>query len=373
MAAESGLESAGLTAGTPVDPVVTVAELVAAPVAEHVHDSHWDAVRAALRDAPNSFEFFQAVRLLERLLPERAQVGRHGDPAAEVVRFGVLPTLAFPASEIQDLVLSDTGARMKVNFMGLTGPLGVLPHAYTDLASDRLRNRDAALAEFLDIFHHRLISLFYQAWRKYRFSIAREEQSHDRLADHALDLIGLGLAGYRDRLPFPDEALAYRAGLLLPQPRGAAALEQLLRDFFDVPVEIVQFVGAWYPLARTDLCEVGGAEDDPASRLGYGAVAGDEIWDQQARVRVRLGPLTRAQYDSFLPKGSAHESICALLRFFSHDQFEFELQLVLEQGAVPGLRLGDDNQLGWSSWIASAPLQRNAEETILTLQHGAAP
>jgi type VI secretion system protein ImpH len=49
------------------------------------------------------------------------------------------------------------------------GPSGVLPYNYTELVIDRLRNKDRALAEFLDIFHHRMISLFYQAWEKYRF------------------------------------------------------------------------------------------------------------------------------------------------------------------------------------------------------------
>jgi type VI secretion system protein ImpH len=372
MAAESGLESAGLTPAQDGAPV-PVADLVSGTEAAALdHDERFDEILAALETQPNSFGFFQAVRLLERILPDRAHVGGFDDPAQETVRFGVLPTLAFPASEIQDLSIDKAGARMKVNFMGLTGPSGVLPHAYTEMVSERVRSKDAALADFLDLFHHRIISLFYQAWRKYRFTIAREEWAHDRLADHTLDLLGLGLGGYRDRLPFPDEALSFRAGLLLPQPRGAAALEQLLRDFFDVPVEIIQFVGAWYPLSRSDLCEVGGAEDDPAAQLGYGAVAGDEIWDQQARVRVRMGPLSRAQYDSLLPGGSGYVALSALVRFFSHDQFEFELQLVLERAAVGGLRLGADTKLGWSSWIATTEMQHDADETILTLQTGAA-
>ena len=373
MAAESGLESVGLSAGEPAQPAVNVADLAdSASLSPRPLDYRWVEIWEAMEAEPSSFGFFQAVRLLERMLPQRMPVGGY-DPAREVARFGVLPNLFFPASEIQELKLDETGARMKVNFLGLTGPSGVLPHPYTQLVADRLRAKDSALADFFDLFHHRILSLFYQAWRKYRFTIAREENSYDRQADHALDLIGLGLDGYRNRLPFPDEALTFRAGLLLPQPRGAAALQQLLRDFFDVPVEIIQFVGAWYPLSQTDLCEVGGPEDDPANQLGVGAVAGDEIWDQQARVRVRLGPLDRDHYDSFLPGGNGYVAIAALLRFFSHDQFEFELQLVLEHGAVPGLRLDGEGVLGWSSWIASTPLQHDADQTILTLQHGAAP
>jgi type VI secretion system protein ImpH len=328
----------------------------------------------ALRANPQAFEFFQAVRLLERLRSDRAAVGGFDDPEREVARFGVTSSLAFPAGEIQELKLeNDAPARMRVNFMGLTGPLGVLPHPYSLLVLDRLRARDTALADFLDVFHHRFISLFYQAWRKYRFAAAHEDGARDQLREHLLDLIGLGLDGYRGKMPFPDEVLIFRAGLLAPQPRGAVALAQLLEDFFCVDVEVQQFIGGWYPLARMDRCAIG-EDDEQANRLGFGAVAGDEIWDQQTRVRIRVGPLGREEYDSFLPGGAGHTEMAALLRFYSHDQFDFELQLVLTADAVPGVMLDgrDDARLGWSTWIRSEPRSRPADETILSIQHAAA-
>jgi type VI secretion system protein ImpH len=231
--------------------------------------------------------------------------------------------------------------------------------------------RDSALVDFLDLFHHRLISLFYQAWRKYRFTVAAEEHGPDGLRDHLLDLIGLGIDSSRNRLPLPDEALAFRAGLLIAQPRCASSLQQLLEDYFAASAEVEQFVGGWYTLAEPDRCAVG-ADDDPANTLGC-AVVGEEIWDAQARIRIRLGPLRRAQYDTFLPGGRGHRELAALLRFFSHDQFDVELQLVLAADDVPGVRLGDDSlQLGWSSWIRCAPRVRDGDETLLHLDHRAA-
>jgi type VI secretion system protein ImpH len=378
MAAESRLEGAGLTGGDatvgtvdldtlPPPPAVTAASTAADDARALLAD-----IERTLREQPHSFGFFQAVRLLERLYPDRAHVGGFDDPAREVVRFGVPPTLAFPASEIQELSLrDDEPCVMRVNFMGLTGPQGVLPHVYTLLAQERLRSRDRAVVEFLDLFHHRLISLFYQAWRKYRFTVAAEENGPDGLRDHLLDLIGLGIDSSRNRLPLPDDALAFRAGLLIAQPRSASSLQQLLEDFFEVGAEVEQFVGGWYTLAEPDRCAVG-EEDDPANELGA-AVVGEEIWDAQARIRVRLGPLRRAQYDTFLPGGRGHRELAALVRFFSHDQFDVELQLVLAADDVPGVRLGDDSlQLGWSSWIRCAPRVRDGDETLLHLDHRAA-
>lgn len=330
-------------------------------------------VERALREEPYSFSFFQAVRLLEKLNPERAPVGRFVDPDAEVARFSVPPSLAFPPSEIHALELDEAGAapaEMAVNFMGLTGPQGVLPYHYTLLVAERSRARDDTLRDFLDLFHHRMISLFYRAWEKHRFTVAYERGESDRLTEHLLDLVGVGLETLRGRLGVPDEALAFYAGLLSLPPRGAVALEQLIEDFFDVPASVEQFVGGWYPLPLRDQCALGDGAGASA-QLGLGAVAGDEIWDQQARVRIRLGPMPRARYEEFLPTGAAHERLRALVRFFGHDQFDFEVQLALSADEVPGLVLGADDgepqRLGWSTWIRTRPLERDADETVLAL------
>lgn len=328
------------------------------------------ALEESLREEPAVYGFFQAVHLLERLRPDRAAVGEFADPAEEAVRFSVNPSLAFPPSEIHSLDLPAEGvARMSVNFLGLTGPQGVLPHHYSLLVTERSRARDTALREFLDLFHHRLLSLFYQAWKKYRFTVSYENREPDRLTEHLLDLAGLGLEASRGFLPVADEALVFYLGLLAPQQRSAVALEQMLEDFFGVPVEVQQFVGAWYGVSDHDQCRLQ-EQDGPSGALGMGTVVGDEIWDPQSRVRLRLGPMRRAQYERFLPTGSAYELLRKLVRFFSHDQLEFELQLVLAGQDIPSCVLGDEGSLqplGWSTWIRTSAFATDAEDTILTL------
>ncbi len=325
-------------------------------------------LEAALSDEPTGFSFFQAVRLLERLAPDRVAVGHFGDPAQEAVRFSVPPSIAFPPSEIQALDVRSHGpAAMSVNFMGLTGPQGVLPLYYTLFVAERVRERDPAIKAFLDIFHHRMTSLFYRAWEKQRFAIAYERDRRDRVTEHLLDLVGLGAAAHQDKFPFRDESLLFYAGLLAPQPRSAAALRQMLEDYFRVPVVIEEFVGAWYPLSTGSQCAI---DDDGGGRLGMGAVAGDEIWDQQGRVRIKLGPMPRTAYDAFLPGGSAYEPLRALTRFFSDDQFGFEVQLVLAGEDVPACILGSEATpvpLGHCSWIRTMPFSHDADQTILTL------
>jgi type VI secretion system protein ImpH len=321
---------------------------------------------------PYRFDFFQAVRLLERIAPSRKPVGRFVKPDTEAVHFGAHPALAFPASQIQSLVKREGKPPfMEVNFMGLIGPLGLLPHAYTELAMERIRQKDTALRDFLDLFHHRMISLFYQAWEKYRFTIAYERGERDRFSQHLLDLIGLGTQGLQNRQEVADDSLIYYSGLFAMNARPAVALEQILSDYFEVPVEVEQFIGAWYPMEPDNQCHIG-EEGGNSEQLAWGAVAGDEIWDHQSRIRLRLGPLTFDQYRDFLPGGSARRALGAITRFFSRGEFDVEVQLVLKRAEVPACELNQDAeavpQLGWSTWMKSAPFHRDPDETVLLVE-----
>ncbi|HUG40007.1 MAG TPA: type VI secretion system baseplate subunit TssG [Longimicrobiales bacterium] len=330
------------------------------------------ALRERLARTPTAWEFFQAVRVLEDIFPERSPVGRFVDPESEAVRFTVPASLAFPPAEIDTVSMPDNGgpATMSVNVMGLIGPLGVLPHQYTLMVAEARRAREGAVAAFLDIFQHRALSLFYRAWRKHRFTVGYQQDGSDRLSEHLRDLVGVGLDSYRNRAGVRDETLVFYVGLLGRQQRSAVALEQLIEDFFDVPAAVQQFVGGLYPLQRHDRCELGD-DENPSNRLGGGSVVGDAVWDQQAGVRIRLGPLTRERYDDFLPSGRAYGPLRGLTRFFGHDQYEFEAQLVLDRDEVPPCVLTSDAEspqgLGWSTWIRSRPFTREPDETILKL------
>jgi type VI secretion system protein ImpH len=331
----------------------------------------WEEVEGLLRGTPYEFEFFQLVRLMEKLRPAAEPVGTFADPSKEVVRFTANPAVSFPASQIQRVDWApDKQPSVTINFMGLNGPSGVLPLYYSELINERLRAKDSAPRAFLDIFNHRIVSLFYQAWEKYRFPIAYERGERDRFTHHLLDLLGLGTPGLEDRQDIPDESLLYYAGLLSLQPRSAAALEQILEDYFEVPVEVEQFVGAWHALDPETQCRFDKA-NSYSEQLGFGAVVGDEIWDQQSGVRIRLGPLSFDRYLDFLPEGIAHKPIRALTRFFGGDGVDFELQLILKREETPRCELGEDGtaapRLGWTSWAASKPLGRDPADTVLPL------
>jgi type VI secretion system protein ImpH len=319
----------------------------------------------------HSFEFFQAVTLLQRLRDEMRPVGTFSSPGDEAVRFRVNQRLGFPASEIQKLdVKEGAPAEMTVNFMGMTGPMGVLPYTYSELILERARAKDYSLASFLDIFNHRAISMFYRAWQKFRFPVTYAAGGRDLFTQYLLDLVGLGTAGLRDRQEIEDEALLHYVSLVAMQARSAEALQQLLADYFEVPIEIQQFTGAWYGLDRSTQCAMTDV-DSPSTQVGSGAVVGDAVWDRQGRVRIRIGPLNMERYNDFLPRGSAYAALRAITRFFSNQCLDFEVQLVLDRSQVPDIQLDLDSKsparLGWVSWAKTAPLGVDPDDTILAL------
>ena len=260
---------------------------------------------------------------------------------------------------------------MTVNFMGLTGPLGVLPLYYTELVMERLRARDTGLRDFLDIFNHRAISLFYQAWEKYRLPIAYERwTAGGHFLEMLQSMVGLGTPGLANRQAVGDESLLYYAGLLGQQPRSASA-----RSSFSATTSTSRsrWSSSWAPGAVwTGDADAVRDSEGFSTQLGFGAVVGDEVWDPQSRVRVKLGPLPLEQYLEFLPiRNGVCPAAGAMTRFFSGDDLDFEVQLILEREEVPSCVLGAEGEqaprLGWATWVKSVPLDRDPADTVLHL------
>jgi type VI secretion system protein ImpH len=322
------------------------------------------------------FDFFQAVRLLCRLDPDGTP-GKAGSPGSEVVRFRAHNDLAFPASQIRSLAWSEHKAsysgpvaEMTVCFMGLTGPLGVLPWAYTEHIRKLANDHERATADFFSIFDHRAISLFYRAWEKYRFFVQFERDQEDALSQYLMSLTGLGTPGLQKRQAIPDRGIVFFAGILSLLPRSASALEQVLTSWFDVPVRVDQFQGTWHTLRDDDRCRFA---DPPTTSetLGFSVVVGNAVYDCGSRVRIQLGPVGIDRYQDFLPGGADHAQLGALAEFFANGSVEFEVQLILKRAEVPPFRTGRGPvslRLGWTTWMnARSPRAHDPGDTCFML------
>jgi len=320
------------------------------------------------------FDFFQAVRLLNRIAENQDPVGYASLPQRESVRFHSLPSLNFPPSAICDITRSEDHEEpihMVVAFMGLTGPQGVMPRYYTELIMERLRYQDRTMLDFFDLFSHRMVSLFYRSWEKYHVAVsfegaATQGKKSDRIFQHMLSLIGLGTKGLVDQLAFPPQALLGYTGLLSLRSRPAHALRQILSHFFGVVVDIRQFIGQWVALEPEDQSRLNGPKRN--LRLGETTIAGSQIWDQQARFHVEIGPLSLTRFAQFLPSGKTYHTLVQLIRFFAGQHLQFDIRLLLQAAEVPYCRLSETSacppRLGWTTWLKCEEFTHDAEDVM---------
>ena len=355
------------------------------------------------------FEFFQAVRVLGRLQPTRRPVGGER-PDDEIARFHAHVSLSFPPSQIYDIKPGRSPGgppHLWVAFMGLIGPSGALPRYYTEMVLERARRKDFTLRDFLDLFNHRLISLFYQSWEKYRVALAYERaevggrrerqrgpealrdfvtvrrEQVDRFSQCLLDLGGLGAPALRysalarhelqPRRAHSDETLRFYAGLLAQRHRSAIGLETMLCDYFQVPATVAQFRGQWLKLAAENQSCFTADGFGGNMQLGVSTVVGERVWDAQCKFRVKIGPLTYRQFQDFLPSGTANRPLTHLSRLYAGQQFDFDVQLILLAAEVPGCVLscsGAGVRLGWDTWVSSRGFRRDVDNAVFTVQDG---
>ena len=300
------------------------------------------------------FDFHRAVRILEILGNGAVPAGEGADASAEPVRFRSAVGFDFPPSEVAEVEADPPGEhvpRMVVTFLGLAGAHGPLPPPYAELIVERLKRRDTALRDFLDIFNHRLVSLLYRVRKLRRIGFDPRPPDRTPFADLLRAIMGMGTGGLADRMATPDRSLLFYTGLLAQQPRSMAGLENLLRHFFGVPVRGRSLRGRWIDLAEDQITRIGASGRNRG--LGRDTVLGTRVWDQEAGIELVLGPMGMDRFAEFLPDGRAHPMLRALIRFYGNEDFDADLTLLLRGDEVPGARLGlrTGSRLGWTSWL----------------------
>lgn len=328
---------------------------------------------ARLLDQPQQFGFFQAVRLLDLaqgLNPPTPAGGRTGG-----VRFRTPASLAFPPSEVHSLEpAADAPGRleMTVNFLGLTGPSGALPRHYTEWLIGRAHARDRAAQAFFDLFNHRLLTLFWQAWAKYRPEVGHESGHRRGALDYVHHLVGMGTPELSKRLQpagvkpgerrLPGAALAYFSGLISQRPHGQGALEQVVSTVVGARVSVVGCHGTFQAIPLRDRTRLGTRN----ARLGDGLVLGRRVFDRQTALLLRVGPLSAKRFARLLPRGHLLGELVELVRFLTGLSIDLRVKLQLEDASVSRPELGRRDahgpQLGWNTWLAGPRRRARADE-----------
>lgn len=320
--------------------------------------------------APFRHDLFQLLRRLDAQAGEPYPLGRAPLPRFEPLRLGQAPSLAFAPATLARAATRPGSQRPEIDIysFGLFGPNGPLPRHLTEYAHQRVAHHgDRSMVDFLNLFHHRLILLFYRAWAEAQPTVSLDRADRHRFNHYLSCLTGVGQPALTHARGAVHEHARYAlAGHLTRQTHDAEGVERSLTWYFRVPVRVLQNVPQWLPIEPRDRVRLRGGRGSP--RLGENTLLGSAVRDAQHAFRLVFGPLTLADYQRFLPGKRSSQQLRDWLLQTIGIEYRWDLQLVLQQQAVTGVSLGGTAQLGYSSWLGEQPEPRDRDDLILHLE-----
>ena len=296
--------------------------------------------------------FFLTLRRINCFYEDKPLIGHSYHAKDDPIRFSQEPYTSFAPSTLSALEFDTSSQypRLSQRFLGLFGPNGPLPLHLTEYTRDRVRHkRDNSMARFADMFHHRVVSLFYATWAQSQPTVQFDRPEKDRFATYVGSLLGLGLPSLRNLDAMHHLSKLGFAGHLGSLPRHVNGLVSMIQEYFGVPTRIYEFVAHWMHIRTQDYVRIGGSGMN--GYLGMDTVIGEKVWQRQDKFRVSLGPLSLEQYVAFLPSGKSFKALVAAVRNYVGLEYLWEVNLILKKEEKPVTCLGKSGELGWTSWL----------------------
>jgi len=337
-------------------------------------------------------DFFHVVRAIQAARRDLPLIGTSKSPQDDPLRFGQRPSLAFPPSTLDEMIAGET-PKLYVNFFGLFGPNGPLPLHLTQYAlrrqlgqegNDSRRTispsdgrppetaprgvKDTSLGDFLDVFHHRLLSLFFRAWASCQPAVDLDRGDHQRFLFFLGAFFGESVFDLSDDAfgvaeTIPLSAKIFYAGHFAASARNAESLESILTGYFGIKTVVCEFVGCWFDLPPEDQSTLGQSPEFGA--LGQGLIVGSKTWDAHLGFRVRMGPMGFEDYSGLLPTETGFGRLKSWIVNYCGLELYWDVQLLLRAAEVPKTQLGRAGKLGWTTWLKTKPFVQDADNLIL--------
>ncbi|MBY4765908.1 type VI secretion system baseplate subunit TssG [Burkholderia ambifaria] len=336
--------------------------------AEAAESKGLPALVARLFERAPKMTFMQFCRLLEACASERPGFGTRDTPEHEPVRFRPRPRLGFPAGEMAAVEFDDehpvAPPTVRTTFMGLYGVDAAMPSHTIDEIALREEGHEAVEA-FLDPFNHRIATLLYRAWKKYRYPERFRAGGVDDYSRSLLCLLGFGWGDKPLRAGLPDSRMLALSGLLIQRTRtseGLAGVVALAAPGAEVRVDefwaVTTSTGRPKPLTSTKPA-AGGLSDGERNGLGGGYVLGRRLTYRSRAVRVTLRPADARQAQDLLPGASVHREVMAFIQLYVGIKADVYLRMEVSSRFVPhpsvGIeRAGPAPRLGWTTVLPSA-------------------
>jgi len=315
-------------------------------------------IEESLQDNPLKWGFFQAVRNLDCFYYSKDRnYRRTGDSDTleeEAVRFKQKPFLGFKDAEIDEyFVCPDEPSSVYVNFFGLWGNNSPLPSAFTEYAFNRNKHYDDnSLTNFMDMFHHRMLSLFYKAWAINQQTVNADREIDDNFKKYLASIIGLGVfLTAKNESPVSIYSRIYFSGHMLYAP-NISNLTAILGDYFKTNAEVEPFIVEKINIPVEERFSMGGKSE--SGILGKNIVIGERFISCVMKFRVILGPMKLINYMQMFPGKHAYYQLVSWVKYYTAGRFIFDLKLILDYSEIPVMSLGKTCYLGYTLWLRSS-------------------
>lgn len=310
-----------------------------------------------LEDHAHLYDFFAALRLIETQKEDGVRLGENRSPRSDDVFFGQKVSLSFAPSTIAEL-RRNTNNPSEVwidnYFFGLMGPNGPLPKHLTELfISEVMGNKRPQFLDFLNLFNHRLITLFYRAWANKEPTTLNDSPSNNKYKLYLGALSGYAEPDLHDRDQMSDYVKFRYTRFLSGKTRYPEGITRMLSDMFNLTARVDNFAGEWIKIPEDGLCKI---ESGPyGRRLGLNTTQGRYSWACQYKFRVLLGPMTIDEFEQLLPTQKRASQVNDIIRNYVGIEYQWDIVLLLKKEEIPNLELTKNQykQLGWTTWLKS--------------------
>lgn len=321
-----------------------------------------------LQREPYKYDFYQSLRLIECIYRDKQRFGHSAKPSDDAIRLGQLPTMQFAPATIAAFEKNENSiAALKVYFFGVFGPNGPLPFHLTEYVRNRIHaGKDPTIAGFADLFHHRLLSLFYRAWADKEPTVQLDRPEKDRFSFYVGSFLGIAEHSQKQRDEISDHTKLHFAAHMGGKTKHASGLRAILNAYFQIPIKIKEFVGEWLAIPNDSLCYLNA--DQRVGQLGVSATIGTRSWQCMHKFRIVAGPLSLQQFESFLPNGRKITALCSLVKNYIGFELGWDINLILQKEDVPAVQLGKYGQLGWTSWLLTQNRSQDSNDLFIDME-----
>ncbi|MBN2717186.1 MAG: type VI secretion system baseplate subunit TssG [Deltaproteobacteria bacterium] len=315
------------------------------------------------------FGFFQAISLLEQVYRERTPVGHSGPFSNEAIRLLPNNSLGFPAADLNRIKVEEDSTPAEKwtifqNFLGLYGPNSSAPIFIAEAVNQCIDEEDP-LREFLDIFNHRVTSLYYRALKKSNLL-----STVSTLSDNPVSNILHAMMGHdytsdiKDWQVNPGKLLKYCSAFASGN-RNPSSLEKLVEEYFSLQdVQVVPFARRRIKVPPDNQGRISAIHQETA--LGESFILGEFVEDIAGQFILRIKMPSMHTFKQFQPGEHKYKELLFLVNMYLQYRLGFTLEFILPTKEVQSIKVSSDlpsGKLGQSAWMGT-PRQ---DETTVTI------